>query len=294
VAARIFQGLVTGADQVYILADISAQEYRSESTGRTHRIEAELMHPLCKGSVNLRRYRVTETTKSILFPYRIVKGKAELLSPQELGAKFPGAWDYLNENRQKLEARERGKWKHAKWYAFGRSQNLSEMEQQKIMTPSIASRASFTLDATDHFYFVGSGGGGGGGYGITIKDGSLSPTYHYLLGLLNSKLLDWLMKQTSSPFRGGYYAYNRQYIQGLPIRTADLQVRKDVAGHDGMVALVERMLDLHKRLAAATIPADNELYQRQIETTDEEIDALVYELYGLTDEEIAMVEGRVA
>ena len=43
--------------------------------------------------------------------------------------------------------------------------------------------------------------------------------------------------------------------------------------------------------AAATIPADNNLYQRQIEATDQEIDALVYELYGLTEEEIAIVEG---
>ena len=32
--------------------------------------------------------------------------------------------------------------------------------------------------------------------------------------------------------------------------------------------------------------------QRQIEATDREIDRLVYELYGLTDEEIAVVEGR--
>jgi hypothetical protein len=59
-----------------------------------------------------------------------------------------------------------------------------------------------------------------------------------------------------------------------------------------MVALVERTLDLHKKLAAATIPADKKLYQRQIEATDLEIDALLYELYGLTGEEIAIVEGR--
>ena len=41
--------------------------------------------------------------------------------------------------------------------------------------------------------------------------------------------------------------------------------------------LVERMLALHKKLAAATIPTNNKLYQDQIEATDEEIDALVYE-----------------
>jgi hypothetical protein len=41
-----------------------------------------------------------------------------------------------------------------------------------------------------------------------------------------------------------------------------------------------------------SIAGDKKLYQRQIEATDEEIDALMYELYGLTEEEIATVEGR--
>jgi len=58
-----------------------------------------------------------------------------------------------------------------------------------------------------------------------------------------------------------------------------------------MVALVEQMLALHQKLAAATVPADRTLYQRQIEATDRRIDALVYELYGLTEEEIEIVAG---
>jgi len=52
------------------------------------------------------------------------------------------------------------------------------------------------------------------------------------------------------------------------------------------------MLDLHKKLGAGSIPADKKLYQRQIETTDEEINALVCELYGLTEQVIAVVEGQ--
>ena len=51
------------------------------------------------------------------------------------------------------------------------------------------------------------------------------------------------------------------------------------------------MLALHKKLAAAAIPADKQLYQRQVEATDRQIDALVYELYGLTEEEIEIVAG---
>ena len=51
------------------------------------------------------------------------------------------------------------------------------------------------------------------------------------------------------------------------------------------------MLAFHQKLATATIPADKELYQRQIEATDRQIDELVYELYGLTEEEVGVVEG---
>jgi hypothetical protein len=59
-----------------------------------------------------------------------------------------------------------------------------------------------------------------------------------------------------------------------------------------MVGMVERMLALHKQLGAARTAFDKESIQRQIEITDKQIDRLVYELYGLTAEEIAVVEGR--
>jgi hypothetical protein len=59
-----------------------------------------------------------------------------------------------------------------------------------------------------------------------------------------------------------------------------------------MVALVTQMLDLNKRLQNATLDHDKTLLQRQVEATDAAIDKLVYELYGLTDEEIGIVEGK--
>ena len=66
----------------------------------------------------------------------------------------------------------------------------------------------------------------------------------------------------------------------------------DVAPHDRMVSLVERMLDLHKRVAVEQTPHVKTVLQRQIEATDRQIDALVYELHGLTEAEIAVVERR--
>ena len=62
------------------------------------------------------------------------------------------------------------------------------------------------------------------------------------------------------------------------------------ARHDSVVSLVENMLDLHRRLAETKTGHEKTLLSRQIEATDRQIDALVYELYGLTEEEIAIVE----
>ncbi len=64
----------------------------------------------------------------------------------------------------------------------------------------------------------------------------------------------------------------------------------DVAKHDRMVGLVERMLDLHRRLPAAKTDHEKALLERQVEATDRQIDALVYNLYGLTGDEIRIVE----
>ena len=57
-----------------------------------------------------------------------------------------------------------------------------------------------------------------------------------------------------------------------------------------MISLVDKMLDLNKKLSAAKIPDDKTKIQRQIDATDKKIDKLVYELYGLTEEEIKIVE----
>jgi hypothetical protein len=51
------------------------------------------------------------------------------------------------------------------------------------------------------------------------------------------------------------------------------------------------MLDLHQRLSAAKTPQEKIALERQISATDTQLDRLVYDLYGLTQEEIKIVEG---
>jgi hypothetical protein len=80
--------------------------------------------------------------------------------------------------------------------------------------------------------------------------------------------------------------------------TSPTFLRDTRARHDKMTKLVEAMLShsaglrawLHKELPKARTPHDEELIERQISATDKQIDALVYELYGLTESEIRIVE----
>ena len=75
----------------------------------------------------------------------------------------------------------------------------------------------------------------------------------------------------------------------MPIRQIDFSDPNDKARHDKIVSLVERMLELHKQ--SPRMPQDKERVAREIESTDRAIDKLVYELYGLTEDEVKIVEG---
>jgi DNA-binding protein H-NS len=80
-------------------------------------------------------------------------------------------------------------------------------------------------------------------------------------------------------------------MEKVPVRVINFSDKLDKAAHDRMVKLVEQMLELHKKLAAARTPQEQTALERQIAATDTQIDALVYELYGLTEAEIKIVEG---
>ncbi len=52
------------------------------------------------------------------------------------------------------------------------------------------------------------------------------------------------------------------------------------------------MLELQKKHHDARMERDKELYERQIKIVDAQIDRRVYELYGLTEVVVKMVEER--
>ncbi len=289
VANRIYQGPITSADTVYLFKDYKITEgchtarVHSKALGEWLELEQSVLRSVVRSGA-IGRYHATPTAL-VLFPYEVVNGTASLIHGDELESHFPLAWEYLRRNRRVLEDRERGRFKDSEWYRFGRPQNLGMWEQRKLMIPYMVTCLGAYLDDGDDHYFINVTTGG---YGITTDEshGALP----YMCGLLNSRLLDFLFKQASTTFHGGYFAANKQYVEQLPIRPIDFDNETDRSRHNRMVALVQQMLDLHKQLAAAKTPTDKTAIQRQIDATDRQIDQLVYELYALTDDEIAIVE----
>jgi len=124
---------------------------------------------------------------------------------------------------------------------------------------------------------------------IILKD-KIPYSLRYVLGLLNSRLLNWHYKTTFTNASKLTVNLSKEYLSRLPIRIIDFTKPEEKKMHDDLVSLVDKMLELHKQLQKASFDSDKEPIERQIAATDKRIDALVYKLYGLTEEEIKIVE----
>jgi type I restriction-modification system DNA methylase subunit len=289
---RIFVGLQTSADEVYILEKRSEPsegivKVYSHSLQHEFELESALLKPLLSGK-DIERYGYPIPNQLLLFPYKVAEGKAELIPPQEFASAYPRCWKYLLQNRETLENRERGKMRHEKWYAFGRTQNLALHDQRKMAIPRLVSRLAAVYDRDGDFYLDNVDVGG-----LLLKEKD-DTQYLYILGLLNSRLLDFYLHRISVPFRGGFYSANRQFLEPLPIHYIDFDNPAEKKMHDDLVALADKMLELNRRMAPIRNTPCNERDEllREINHTDGEIDNLVYALYGLTKEERRIVEKR--
>jgi len=288
--AAIFVGLQTSADTVFLFKEhektgIETTMVHSKQLGQHIELESSLLKPVVR-SGNIGRFWA-KPTALVLFPYEQVNKKFQLIPESKMKRNFPKTWDYLVTNKKLLSGREHGKFRDTGWYQLY-PKNLDVWEQNKIMLPYMITQLSAYYDKTDMLYFVNVTTGG---FGITLDE--QYGTVKYMTGLLNSKLLDWFMKQVSTNFHGGYFAANKQFLVQLPIRTINFSNPAEKAQHDKLVALVDNMLELQKIYHEAKMERDKELYERQIKIVERQINGLVYDLYWLTEGEIGVVEGAI-
>jgi len=273
IAERISQGIRTSANEVYVL-DVQSERGSlitaySKQLDREVVIERESVSRFLQGK-EIKAYCIQPSGKVVLIPYEFRGGKSALIPISDYTSRFPKAAAYLQANKQFLENRENGRMRVAGWHGFIYPKNLEVMGSAKLLVPDIADRAAFAFDEKGEFAFTS-------GYGITLKS-ELQESPKYLLGLLNSRLLDWFWKRVSTPLRGGFYRYFTQFIAQLPIRPINFGDASERAEHDAIVKLVERILAAKR----ADASADTSAWER-------EIDERVYRLYGLTPDEITLV-----
>jgi len=123
-----------------------------------------------------------------------------------------------------------------------------------------------------------------------LFDNQTNMNFKFILGILNSQLLTAYYRAKSLTNKRSIPQVKKVDLDQLPIRTINFADPHEKAQHDQLVSLVEKMLELHKETAEAKNPQQKTILERQINATDQAIDTLVYELYGLTAEEIALVE----
>ncbi|MBE0497195.1 MAG: N-6 DNA methylase, partial [Campylobacterales bacterium] len=333
VFAKIFQGIATSGDDVYLLLQTKEGLY-SKALDRIVEVENGLLKPMLKGE-DISRYANLQNRYFVIFPYIIENAKAKPMGEAYIQEHFPNGYKYLKANEAFLRGREKGRFDNPKeWFLFSRKQGIDSVEQPKIITPDIALKSQMSFDKGEFYH-------GTTLYSFIKKD-SVQEDYRFYLAILNSSLMWLFIQNTSTELRGGYFRFKTAYLEPFPLPKLE--------HFDQQEPFIEKaniMLSLNKQLQEAKQNFLNELNlekipkklrnfealefedfvkeytkTKKIKFTDKleertfkhqwqslfehdktltcnlksqiakEIDAMVYALYGLSEEEIKIVEDQ--
>ena len=208
--ARVSQALVTGADNVFALhgawREPSAQ-LRSDSLDRIVEIESGLLRPLVSGSKQVSRFRVATPEDWLLFPYH----DGKLISEEAMKGRYPLAWDYLEANRTRLESRDGGEMKGARWYGYSRTQALTSIWRPKVLVPYMSDHARAAADPSGRIAVVNVTTGGY--FAVPTNAAHLL----FLTAALCSRYAEEWWREHATPHAGGYFGLTSRAISLLPI-----------------------------------------------------------------------------
>lgn len=264
VKENIFRGILTGLNEAFVI-DANVKERLIKEDPRS----AELIKPFLLGR-EIKRYDEPDSKSYLIFPRRGVDIK-----------QYPAIERYLLQFKRKLAPKpidwKSGEWPGRKpgtykWYEIQDTIDYyAEFEKPKIIYPNICKKPEFTFDEsglyTNQKCFI-----------IPLPD-------KYLLGILNSSVVFFLFRSVLPKLRGDFYEPSYIYFKEFPIRSIDFKKPSEKTIHDKLVSLVDRMLELHKKKNSLPPSAEREKIEREIAVTDEKIDEIVYDLYGITEEE---------
>jgi hypothetical protein len=250
--AKPSYGLVTGKDEV-LMFDISKEE----------EIETEMLLPVIRAQ-GCTRYGKAYPSKKVIYPYQMIGEDTEIISKSELKKNYPKTWDYLSAFESDLKERKDSRSTYADrddWYGLIRFGQLTTFQKCKIVTPGEVKHNKFCLD------FTHSGFTGARVFAISMISDEMD--IRYLLGILNSKIIEFYLHHVASRKAGGYYSYSTSVLERIPLAVAQDQ--------KPYVDLVEEIMQLTEE-------------NQDTEKLEEELDKMIYELYGICEEERNLIE----
>ena len=218
---------------------------------------------------NLIKYHIKDNGKFILY-FEDIKKFKDL--PESIK-------NYLKENRSLLKNRATVKNEGRIWWRYSRPMHKEYYDLPKIFCSRRAKDNIFAYD--DSFKFLPFSNM------TVIFETNKNIDLKYVLCLLNSNVLTYRYQSIGKMTGGGSYEYFPNGVSKLPIKVID----KD--SQQPFIELVDELEKLNSELDSAKSPKEKKLLKQEIKFYEDKINQLVYELYGLNDEEIKIIEENI-
>ena len=198
-------GIATLKDGVY-LVDKDEFGFYKNINGIRFEIEDDIVKPIYKVPELKKCQNENEAMQYIIFPYFKDNGTYKLIEEKDLEEKYPKAYIYLEEMKSELDKRDKGKGNPYGWYAYGRTQGLNKYGK-KMLFPTFAKNPKFRYIDNENALFCN-------GYAIFEND---KISLNILGKILNSAIMKYYISNTSYAIEGGYYCYQKKYIEKFSI-----------------------------------------------------------------------------
>ena len=219
--ADIHVGIATLKDSVYFIDGTMYKDgyYRKNYKGKVYLIEADVTKPIAKISDFRLQQDLDCNKRRIIFPYKKINGKVEIISREEFKYRYPKCYEYLLASKDELETRDKGKVEYLEWYAYGRTQGLN-FWGQKLLTPTFSAKPRFLYEKNPEALFCN-------GYAVYSREGQdlfsiKGLDLDAISKILNSKVMGYYIANTSVAIEGGYPCYQKNFIElfGIPYFTS--------------------------------------------------------------------------
>ena len=240
-------------------------------TKRSARLEKDQLRRVLTGGKQVKRYTIEYPDLWLIYT-----------SDDDDFSVLPKIKRYIDKFRSKITCKEVKQKKHSR-YALHRARDPRIFTKpEKIVGVITEDEIIVAIDRTQIFVTDGC-------YVFGVHE---DVNIHYIMALLNSTLFIFLYRLLALEEGRVLAQVKPTLVEDMPIRTIDPQVRSDVEAHDRLATLSAELETLWTSFHGSNSEHERRTLQRQIDHDKAEINSIVFELYGLSANDINLVQGN--